>query len=101
MRGGMRGTEFMGDLFGSNSRQLGLDLGDSREPVSSAPAVTAKPLGPAHLSLQQGGVPANEPLATDEERDQLCFELFRELERIELLMAPDRNGARQIHFPTR
>jgi hypothetical protein len=85
--------------------QLGFDLGDARGPVSyepdidevredlgaileSARAVTADALWDERTYRYNKVVfPQMSRWLPDDERDQLCFEFFRELERIELLMA--------------
>ena len=88
-----------------NPGQLGFDLGDepkrdSFEPdpeevrrdaldiLASARAVTADNLWDQRTYRYNKVVfPQMTHWLPDEERDQLCFEFFRELERIELLMA--------------
>ena len=95
----------MADLFGSDSRQLGFGFGDDAKPVSYAPdpdevredalailasarAVTADALWDMRTYRYNKVVfPQMTRWLPDDERDQLCFEFFRELERIELLMA--------------
>lgn len=87
------------------SGQLGFDLGDDPKPVSyepdrdevrqdlgailaSARAVTADALWDERTYRYNKVVfPQMSRWLPDDERDQLCFEFFRELERIELLMA--------------
>jgi hypothetical protein len=89
----------------SGPAQLGFDLGDDPKPVSyepdpdevredalailaSARAVTAENLWDQRTYRYNKVVfPQMTRWLPDEERDQLCFEFFRELERIELLMA--------------
>ena len=88
-----------------NSGQLGFDLGDdpkqaSYEPnqdevredalaiLASARAVTAENLWDQRTYRYNKVVfPQMTRWLPDDERDQLCFEFFRELERIELLLA--------------
>ena len=88
-----------------NSGQLGFDLGDdpkraSYEPdpnevredalaiLASARAVTAENLWDQRTYRYNKVVfPQMTRWLPDAERDQLCFEFFRELERIELLLA--------------
>lgn len=95
----------MADLFGWESKQLGLDLGETPKTVSYAPdpdevredahailasarAVTAENLWDARTYRYNKVVfPQMTRWLPDDEREQLCFEFFRELERIELLMA--------------
>jgi hypothetical protein len=96
----------VGDLFGSDSRQLGLGLDNPNaraqriEPdpdevredalaiLASARAVTADNLWDQRTYRYNKVVfPQMTKWLPDDERDQLCFEFFRELERIELLMA--------------
>lgn len=89
----------------SNSAQLGFGFGDRQEPVdydpdpsdiredarailASARAVTAETMWDQRTYRYNKVVfPQMTRWLPDEERDQLCFEFFRELERIELLMA--------------
>lgn len=89
----------------SDSEQLGFDLGDAPEPASewpnpdhvredalailaSARAVTADTLWDRRTFRYNKVVfPQMTRWLPDDEREQLCFEFFRELERIELLMA--------------
>lgn len=89
----------------SDSAQLGLDLGDKREAarawpdpdeirvdvhaiLASARAVTAGNMWDRRTyRYNKVFFPELAEWLPDEERDQLCFEFFRELERIELLMA--------------
>jgi hypothetical protein len=88
-----------------SSGQLGFDLGDDTKPVSyepdpeevredalailaSARAVTAEAMWDERTYRYNKVVfPQMTRWLPDDERDQLCFEFFRELERIELLMA--------------
>jgi hypothetical protein len=95
----------MADLFGSDSKQLGFDLGeapanpsyapdpaevreDAHAILASARAVTAGNLWDLRTYRYNKVVfPQMTRWLPDDERDQLCFEFFRELERIELLMA--------------
>jgi hypothetical protein len=88
-----------------DSGQLGFDLGDGSGPASydpdpaevredalailaSARAVTAENLWDQRTYRYNKVVfPQMTRWLPDDERDQLCFEFFRELERIELLMA--------------
>jgi len=88
-----------------NSGQLGFDLGDDPKPASyepdpaevredalailaSARAVTADNLWDQRTYRYNKVVfPQMTRWLPDDERDQLCFEFFRELERIELLLA--------------
>ncbi len=100
------GFKSVGDLFGSDTRQLGLGLGDPNaeavriEPdpdevredaqaiLASARAVTADNLWDTRTYRYNKVVfPQMTRWLPDDERDQLCFEFFRELERIETLMA--------------
>lgn len=87
------------------SGQLGFDLGEGPKPVSyepdrdevredlqailaSARAVTAEALWDERTYRYNKVVfPQMSRWLPDDERNQLCFEFFRELERIELLMA--------------
>lgn len=90
----------------SNSGQLGFGFADERpvaeswtpDPdevredaqaiLASARAVTAENLWDTRTYRYNKVVfPQMTKWLPDEERDQLCFEFFRELERIELLMA--------------
>jgi len=95
----------MADLFGSDSRQLGFGFADDRKPASyepdpdevredarailaSARAVTAENMWDRRTYRYNKVVfPQMTRWLPDDEREQLCFEFFRELERIELLMA--------------
>lgn len=88
-----------------SSGQLGFDLGDGAKPVSyepdleevredlaeilaSARAVTAENMWDERTYRYNKVVfPQMSRWLPDDERDQLCFEFFQELERIELLMA--------------
>lgn len=88
-----------------NSGQLGFDLGDDPKPVSyepdiaevredlaeilaSARAVTADALWDERTYRYNKVVfPQMSRWLPDDEREQLCFQFFQELERIELLMA--------------
>jgi hypothetical protein len=88
-----------------SSGQLGFELGDDPKPVSyepdqdevredalailaSARAVTADALWDERTYRYNKVVfPQMTRWLPDDERAQLCFEFFRELERIELLMA--------------
>jgi hypothetical protein len=90
---------------GTNSDQLGFDLGDVPERASewpnpeevredalamlaSARAVTAEALWDRRTYRYNKVVfPQMTRWLPDDEREQLCFEFFKELERIELLMA--------------
>lgn len=90
---------------GSDSEQLGFDLGDTpkresewpnpddvREDafamLASARAVTAETLWDRRTYRYNKVVfPQMTRWLPDEEREQLCFAFFKELERIELLMA--------------
>jgi hypothetical protein len=85
--------------------QLGFDLGDKPAPRSYAPdpaAVRAELLGvlatareaedaapwdPRTFQYHKTVFPQMARWLPDDERDQLCFEFAREVERIELLMA--------------
>ena len=85
--------------------QLGFDLGETAKPVrwepdpadvredalailASARAVTADNLWDQRTYRYNKVVfPNMTRWLPDDEREQLCFEFFRELERIELLMA--------------
>jgi len=87
------------------SGQLGFDLGDDPKPISyepdldevredlgailaSAREVTADTLWDTRTYRYNKVVfPQMSRWLPDDERDQLCFEFFRELERIEMLMA--------------
>ena len=89
----------------SGPAQLGFDLGeppktvgyvpnlaeireDLGEILASARAVTADNMWDTRTYRYNKVVfPQMSRWLPDEERDQLCFEFFRELERIELLMA--------------
>ena len=89
----------------TDSAQLGFDLGETRKPLSiepdpaevredalailaSARDVTADNLWDQRTYRYNKVVfPQMTRWLPDDERDQLCFEFFRELERIELLMA--------------
>jgi hypothetical protein len=88
-----------------SSGQLGFDLGDGAKSVSTEPdpaevredalailasarAVTAENLWDQRTYRYNKVVfPQMTRWLPDDERDQLCFEFFRELERIEHLMA--------------
>ena len=88
-----------------SSGQLGFDLGDRAKSVSTEPdpaevredalailasarAVTAENLWDQRTYRYNKVVfPQMTRWLPDDERDQLCFEFFRELERIEHLMA--------------
>lgn len=88
-----------------SSGQLGFDLGDDPKPVSyepdpeevredalailaSARAVTAEAMWDERTYRYNKVVfPQMTRWLPDDERDQLCFAFFRELERIEMLMA--------------
>jgi hypothetical protein len=88
-----------------SSGQLGFDLGDDAKPVSyvldpaevredalailaSARAVTAENLWDQRTYRYNKVVfPQMTRWLPDDERDQLCFQFFQELERIEMLMA--------------
>jgi hypothetical protein len=88
-----------------SSGQLGFDLGDGAKPASyepdpaevredalailaSARAVTAENLWDQRTYRYNKIVfPQMTRWLPDDERDQLCFEFFQELERIEMLMA--------------
>lgn len=90
---------------GTNSDQLGFDLGDAPERASewpnpdevredalamlaSARAVSADALWDRRTYRYNKVVfPQMTRWLPDDEREQLCFEFFKELERIELLMA--------------
>jgi hypothetical protein len=85
--------------------QLGFDLGDGPKPIGYEPsldevredlgaileaarAVTAENLWDLRTYKYNKIVfPQMSRWLPDDERDQLCFEFFRELERIEMLMA--------------
>jgi hypothetical protein len=85
--------------------QLGFDLGEDRKPASYLPdlaeirgdldeilaaakAVTADAVWDERTYRYNKVVfPQMSRWLPDDERNQLCFEFFRELERIELLMA--------------
>ena len=89
----------------TNSAQLGFDLGEKPEPRSyepdrdevredlnaileSARAVTADALWDQRTYRYNKVVfPQMSKWLPDEERAQFCFEFFKELERIDLLMA--------------
>lgn len=88
-----------------SSAQLGFDLGDGPKPISyepdpaevredalailaSARAVTAENLWDQRTYRYNKVVfPQMTRSLPGDERDQLCFEFFQELERIEMLMA--------------
>lgn len=90
---------------GSNTEQLGFDLGlapehasewpnpdevreDALEMLAAARAVTAECLWDRRTYRYNKVVfPQMTRWLPDDEREQLCFAFFRELERIELLMA--------------
>lgn len=98
-------AEESSDLFGFGANQPRLDLGDDPKPKSyepdrdevredlnaileSARAVTADSLWDQRTYRYNKVVfPQMSRWLPDEEREQLCFAFFRELERIELLMA--------------
>lgn len=89
----------------SDSAQLGFDLGeqpktvgyvpdlveireDAQAILASARAVTSEAMWDERTYRYNKVVfPQMTRWLPDEERDQLCFEFFQELERIELLMA--------------
>ena len=96
----------MADLFGSDSRQLGLGLDNpngSKRPIEPDPdeiraelaevlaqakaATEAAPWDERTFRYHKVVFPQMARWLPDDERDQLCFEFFKELERIELLMA--------------
>lgn len=95
----------MDDLFASSSKQLGFDLGEDQgaksfEPdrteireeltqiLTIAKAATAQaPWDERTFKYHKVVFPQMARWLPDDERDQLCFEFAREVERIELLMA--------------
>lgn len=61
---------------------------DAREMLTAMRALTAETVWDARTyRLNKVVFPQMTRWLPDDERDQLCFEFFRELERIELLMA--------------
>jgi hypothetical protein len=96
----------MADLFGSDSRQMGLGLDNpnaARRPIEPDPdevraelvevlaqaraARDAAPWDERTFKYHKVVFPQMARWLPDDERDQLCFEFAREIERIELLMA--------------
>ncbi|WBY08626.1 hypothetical protein PIB19_03925 [Sphingomonas sp. 7/4-4] len=95
----------MDDLFESGPKQFGLDLGETVAPVSYAPdpaevrAELIEILDAARSATDEAPwderthlyhkvvFPQMAQWLPDDERDQLCFDFAREVERIELLMA--------------
>lgn len=95
----------MDDLFESGPKQFGFDLGESVAPPSYSPdpdevraelieildtarAATDKAPWDERTHLYHKVVfPQMAQWLPDDERDQLCFDFAREVERIELLMA--------------
>jgi hypothetical protein len=96
----------MADLFGSDSRQLGLGLDNpnsAKRPIEPDPdeiraeltevlaqakaAQDAAPWDERTFKYHKVVFPQMARWLPDDEREQLCFEFFRELARIELLMA--------------
>lgn len=95
----------MDDLFLSGTKQLGLDLGDGPAPVSYEPdrgavreeltqilaaakaAEDAVPWDARTFQYHKVVFPQMARWLPDDERDQLCFEFAREVERIELMLA--------------
>jgi hypothetical protein len=89
----------------SDTDQLGLDLGETPKPASYAPDLDEVREDAQTILVSAREVTADNMWDTrtyrynkvvfpqmtrwlpDDERDQLCFEFFRELERIELLRA--------------
>lgn len=95
----------MAEEYSTGMSQLGFDLGDAQptrsyEPdrdevrddlrtiLESARAVTAISLWDRRTYIYNKTIfPQMSQWLPDDERDQLCFEFFKELERIEMLMA--------------
>jgi hypothetical protein len=95
----------MADLFDSGPNQLGLDLGDSETSRSYEPdrseirseliavletaraAVKEVPWDERTRRYHKVVFPQMARWLRDDERDQLCFEFAREIERLELLIA--------------
>jgi hypothetical protein len=95
----------MNDLFGPGQQQLGFDLGDKALPLSYAPdpaevraelhdilsvarsAIELAPWDERTHRYHKVVFPQMARWLPDDERDQLCFDFAREVERIELLMA--------------
>ena len=95
----------MNEPFDSGPNQFGFDLGDGRQPQSFAPdcaEIRAELIGV--LEMARGATdempwdegtflyhkvvfPQMARWLPDEERDQLCFEFAKEIERLELLLA--------------
>lgn len=97
--------ENSGDLFGFGPKQLGFDLGDSRQSQSYEPdrdevrrelldvlaeargAVDECPWDVRTFQYHKVVFPQMANWLPEDERDQLRFEFAREVERIELLLA--------------
>ena len=95
----------MADLIESGPKQFGLDLGDASGPVSFDPdqsevraelteileiakaATDEAPWDEGTFRYHKVVFPQMACWLPDDERDQLCFQFAREVERIELLMA--------------
>jgi len=95
----------MSDLNHIGSEQFGFDLGEAKGPQSYAPdqgevraeligileiaraAVDEAPWDPRTFLYHKVVFPQMAQWLPDDERDQLCFEFAKEIERIEYLLA--------------
>ncbi len=95
----------MDELFPAGRSQLGFDLGEDRRSVSYEPdraevrrelhgvlatakgSVSGAPWDPRTFNYHKVVFPQMARWLPDDERDQLCFEFAREVQRIEMLLA--------------